>query len=53
VSQEGKILEKAGNRSLILNGNSPWLVRGRKEDTHEERVSVKSQKESQEEAGVT
>lgn len=35
--------------SLILNGKIPWVVRGRKEDTLEERVSVKSQKQGKEE----
>lgn len=40
--------------SLILNGRSPWSVRGRKSDTLEEKAAAKnSQKQSKEDVGET
>jgi hypothetical protein len=51
LKRERNLRRQASKRSLILNGKSPLLVRGRKEDTFEEMVSIKSQKESQEEVG--
>ena len=53
-SEEGKRFGRADERSLLSNGRSPWLVRGRKGDSLEEKVAVNSsQKQRKEEVGET
>lgn len=53
-SEEGKRFGRADERSLLSNGRSPWSVRGRKGDSLEEKMAVKSsQKQRKEEVGET